>query len=95
MCRKRKKKAEWVDDGRVIANMNVEGMHNAIYRPRSRRRFDEFSETPPPKSDPIELKRKERWAIAKGVTLAFLLVALIFTAIFVAIYFFTTKVWFA
>lgn len=40
--RKKKQTYEFVDDGRVIANMNIDGMPRSIIR---RRAFDEFGMT--------------------------------------------------
>lgn len=61
------------DDGRVIANMNVEGMpwHSGA-EPAARKSAEgQQSEVP-------ELSRRERGAIMRGAFLAVLLIALVF-----------------
>ncbi len=89
---KKRKKDEWVDDGRVIANMNVEGMPY-LFRRRARRAFDEFGQKKQ-KSDPIELTKKEKRAIGAGAASAILLVGVVFIAAFGLFLLFCAKVWF-
>lgn len=84
---KRKKKEPFVDDGRVIANMNVEGMpwHQDIPSTDSQKEG----------SEPLlELTRKEKAALMRGVLGAALLVALIFIAAFGLFILFCVFVWF-
>ena len=66
----RKKKQYDDDDGRVIANMNVDGM--PWYAPKP--------ETPPDSGEKPELSRHETWALIWGVMKAALLVAAAFAA---------------
>lgn len=91
---KKRKKEEWVDDGRVIANMNVEGMPDVFYKRNRRKRFDEFGEVAE-KPQPIKLTREERHAISRGVGFAFLAALLAFAALFTLFLLFCSKVWFA
>ncbi len=94
MEKKRKnKKDDWVDDGRVIANMNVDGMPHTIYSKRARRGFDEFGEKKQ-KAEPLTLSKKEKRAIGRGVFIAYAIVALVFVTVFALFLVFCSKVWF-
>lgn len=90
MAKKRQKRDEWVDDGRVIASMNVEGMPG--YRRQKRRAYDEFGAVKPA-SEPVELTRSERRAIRKGVITAALTLVGVVVVIAVLVMLFLTKVW--
>lgn len=50
----RKKTPDFTDDGRVIANMNIDGMR--CYRPSKRTAFDEFGQT----VRPIDIKKLDK-----------------------------------
>jgi hypothetical protein len=89
----KKQKKTWQDDGRVIANMNVEGMANAFYKPRSRRRFDEFGQTSN-KPEPILLTRGEHRSISHGVCLAYLAAIGLLMVLLSAFMLFVSFVWF-
>jgi hypothetical protein len=91
---KKEKKEKWVDDGRVIANMNVDGMPGTLFRPKKRRRFDEFGQTAE-KREPLQLTGTERRAISRGVTLAFIAVLLGVIALFAIVALFISRVWLA
>lgn len=90
----KRKKEEWVDDGRVIANMNVEGLPDVFYKRNRRKRFDEFGEIPV-KKEPVKLTREERRAISHGVSFAFIAALLVFAVLFMLFLIFCSKVWFA
>jgi hypothetical protein len=94
MSGKKKKKEKWVDDGRVIANMNVDGMRGSLFKPKQRRKFDEFGQTGE-RHDPIELTKTERKAISRGVTWAFVAVLLGVIVLFTLITLFISRVWLA
>lgn len=94
MTGKKRKKEKWVDDGRVIANMNVDGMPGTPYKPRKRRRFDEFGQTVE-KREPIELTGTERMAISWGVILAYIAVLLGAIVLLVLVALFISRVWLA
>ncbi len=88
----KKKRDEWVDDGRVIANMNVDGMPHT-FRRGPRRNRDAFGQKKI-KSEPIELTKQEKRAIARGTASAYVLVAVVFLSAFGLFLFFCSKVWF-
>lgn len=92
MAEKRKKE-KWVDDGRVIANMNVDGMRDTFYQRKRRKRFDEFGEAPE-KPESVKLTRGERRAISRGVRRAYIAALLIFIALLILIMLFVSQVWF-
>ena len=99
-----KKKTKWVDDGRTIANMNVEGM--PWYNPAK----DNKDNTGSPAGDGSQetarsrkkarseltsepLGIKETLAMTKGALLAALLVAAVFVVVFLLFILFSTKIW--
>ena len=88
-----KKKDEFVDDGRVIANMNVEGMPYPVWK-KARRAFDEFGRKKKPR-DPVDLTKKEKRSIAWGVLTAYLTIGVVVVAIFFLFMLLITKVWLA
>jgi hypothetical protein len=92
MSGKKEKKVKWVDDGRVIANMNVDGIPGTLFRPIKRRRFDEFGQTAE-KRETIELTGKERKAVSRGVVLAFISVLLGAVVLFTLVALFISRVW--
>lgn len=78
-----KKHEKFVDDGRTIANMNVEGM--PWYNP---------SRGEEKKSAPLkDLTRGETWAILWGILKAAMLVVLVFAVVFTLFILFTYYVW--
>ena len=90
----KRKKEKLIDDGRVIANMNVDGMRDTFYRRHRRKRYDEFGETAE-KPEPVDLTRNERRSIRRGVSLAMIAVLVLFAALLVAAALFVSNVWLA
>lgn len=82
---KKKEKVTYIDDGRTIANMNVDGM--PWYNPK---RPEKKEESGVPKYTP---DRKETLAIMGGVLKAAMLVALVFVLGFAAFILFSYYVW--
>lgn len=85
----KKKREKFVDDGRTIASMNVEGM--PWYAPPS----SGAPQKEAGESEPLTLTRKEKAAMMRGVMGAALLVALVFVAVFTLFILFCVFVWFA
>ena len=79
-----KKEPEYEDDGRTIADMNVEGM--PWYVPQR-------PESPP--GEKIRLTAKEQRAMTWGALKAGLLIAAVFGTVYFLFILFCTKVWFA
>lgn len=79
-----KKKDKIVDDGRVIAKMNVDGM------PWYSKNVSSQTEST---EEPIELTKKEKRAMIRGVLAAALTVGLVFIAVFAIFILFCLKVW--
>lgn len=79
---KKEKKPKFEDDGRTIANMNVEGM--PWYSP---------GRTGGDRGKPEELSPAEKRAMTGGVLAAALLITLIFVVVFFLFIVFCTKVW--
>jgi hypothetical protein len=87
---KKKKKIDFIDDGRVIANMNVDGM------PRStvgRTAYDEFGKTKEKKEN-VKLSKRERRDIMLGVLSSYVLFAVIVFGAFALFILFCIYVWF-
>jgi hypothetical protein len=87
--KKRKKLEDW-DDGRVIANMNVDGMPRSPFR---RKAFDEFG-FKKEKTEPVRLSREERRAIGLGIAVSYLLYGLVIFGGLALFILFCVKVWF-
>lgn len=89
----KKNKQKFVDDGRTIANMNVEGM--PWYNPQTAGKgqdSDGDSNANRPQ-EPIKLTGKETAAMIKGVIAAALLIAVIFIGVFGLFILFCSKIW--
>lgn len=85
--KKHKEKVTYIDDGRTIANMNVEGM--PWYNPRR----DEIPKASKINGNGDHLTAKETFAVMRGVLKAALLVALVFALAFTAFILFCVFVW--
>lgn len=85
---KKKKREPFIDDGRVIANMNVEGM------PWYKGIPDTSGASDSKKQVPIELTAQEKRAMMRGVMSAALLVTFIFVTVFALFIVFCIFVWF-
>ena len=85
----KKKREKFVDDGRTIANMNVEGM------PWYDKKTEEIKKMNASKSDLPELDREGKSALMWGVIAAALLIGLVFAGAMFLFLLFCVKVWFA
>lgn len=92
------KKADFIDDGRVIADMSIGGMPRSLpetliggKRPKLAK-LDHLGRPIDDGSEPVKLTKEEKKAIRRGVMKAYLLVgigsAVLFTILFVLLYFF-------
>lgn len=90
LLKKKEKMHDFVDDGRVIANMNVDGMPRSIFR---RTAFDEFGKVKE-KKEPVMLTKEERRSIFFGMLLSYLLFAVIVFGSFALFILFCINVWF-
>ena len=77
--------------GRVIANMDVDGIPNTLRR-GARRNYDAFGKKRV-RSEPINLTKKEKRAISWGAASAYLLVLLVFAAVFGLILLLVGRAW--
>ncbi len=91
--KKKKEKLEYFDDGRVIANMNIEGMPRSVFRRSARSAYDEFGKTTE-KKEVLVLSRKERFALSWGVISSHIIFALAVFGFFALFILFCVKVWF-
>lgn len=83
----KKNKAEW-DDGRVIADMNIDGM------PWSKRPKSIYKKSDNEDKDTPMLTKEERKMYTRSAVLAGLVVALIFIVIIFLFILFSINVWF-
>ncbi len=90
-------KKEWEDDGRVIANMDADGMNRGLSSFGSKLSFkkkrDEFGQ-PVPKREPIMLTRGEKRSITKGVVMAHLALLVGVVALAALAMLLISRVWF-
>ena len=100
---KREKKEKFVDDGRVIAPMNVEGM--PWYTPKNRNANtaagadstladSDPGALPPASLMPLMLTRSEKIGFTLGILKAVLLVGIVFIGGLLAFILFCTEIWF-
>ncbi len=85
---KTRKKEPFIDDGRTIANMNVDGM--PWYIDEAKRKQETVSDS----GEPLELTKKERRAAMGGILAAVLLIGLVFAVCFLVFILFCVFVWF-
>ena len=88
--KKRKKENDFIDDGRVIANMNIDGMPRSIIK---RTAFDEFGKTKE-KKESVKLSKQERRSILLGVMTSYILFAVIVFGALALFILFCINVWF-
>ena len=88
--KKGKKAQNFVDDGRVIANMNIDGMSRSIIR---RTAFNEFSRKKE-KKESVKLSKQERRSIIFGVVASYVLFAVIVFGAFALFILFSINFWF-
>ena len=95
--RKKRDKPEYIDDGRVIASMNVDGMpwysKKRTADTESTAAEETADETFP--ALPEEMTRRERLAFIFGVLRAVFLIALVFIGGLYLFIIFCINVWFA
>lgn len=87
-----KKKETFVDDGRTIVNMNVEGMPWHLDGPRVGKGPKQPGENERQPED-LQLTKKETRAIIKGVMMVTLPIVLIFTLSYFFIFLFLDWFW--
>ena len=88
--KKRKKPEKFVDDGRVIANMNIDGMPHSVFRRDSIDRMGKGKE----KEEPVKIPKKERRSIILGMLSSYALFGIIVFGAFALFILFCVKVWF-
>lgn len=97
---RRGQKTEWVDDGRVVADMSVDGMPGTLSdkmftknRPMSPRIDAYGQQIPAP--EPVELTKDEKREIRRGVMKAYLLLGGGFALLYTLLMLFLVFVWMA
>lgn len=86
----RKKRREYADDdGRVIADMSVEGMPRRVTR-----RCEEVREKEKRKNNTLDIDKSEKKSIIKGVLLAYAVLGLVLFGAAALFLLFCTKIWF-
>ena len=87
---KKKKKQEWIDDGRQIANLNVEGMKDYCPMPEGSD-GDRAGKGDAPQK--IVLEKGERRAVYFGIFKAMALVVSVFVAAYTLFMLFCYYIW--
>jgi len=87
----KKNKQQFIDDGRVIASMDIDGVPGAVFR---RPKVAVDSGRSIDKKDPITLTGREKLAAAGGILVSYLLIALVVFGGLALFILFCTKVWF-
>ena len=82
------------DDGRVIANMNVEGMPWYDRRVRREKREERRAERKANLSQVTQMTKSEARRFTWYAVLAGLTIALVFSAVWILLTLFMTRVWF-
>lgn len=90
LLKKGKKKNDFIDDGRVIANMNIDGMQRSTIK---RTAFDEFGKSKENKEN-IKLSKKEHRRIVLGAMASYAVFGLIVFGAFALFILFCINVWF-
>lgn len=85
----KKQREKFVDDGRTVANMNVEGM------PWYDKKTEALKKMNASQSELPELDREGKLAMLWGVAAAALLIAAVFAVVMFLFLLFCVKVWFA
>ena len=87
---KKKENNDFIDDGRVIANMNIDGMPRSTIR---RTAFDEFGKGNE-KKEKVKLSKRERRSIMLGVISSYLLFVVVVFGAFALFILFCINIWF-
>ena len=87
---KKKANNDFIDDGRVIANMNIDGMPRSTIR---RTAFDEFGNGKEKKEN-VKLSKRERRSILLGVISSYLLFVVVVFGAFALFILFCINIWF-
>lgn len=90
MKRENKGKDNLFDDGRVIADMSIDGMPGPLFRRKSFEGLMAKKRT----KESIKLSKKDRWAIIGGIASSYILFGVIIFGLFALFLLFATKVWF-
>ncbi|HHY81247.1 MAG TPA: hypothetical protein GX505_01020 [Clostridiales bacterium] len=90
LFKRKSKEDDFVDDGRVIASMNIDGMRRSIFR---RTAFDEFG-LKSEKTELRKLSKTERRSLLIGVIVSHIVFAAAVFGSFALFILFCTKIWF-
>ncbi|MDD4493680.1 MAG: hypothetical protein PHV32_04930 [Eubacteriales bacterium] len=86
----KKHKEEFFDDGRVIANMNIDGMPRTSFK---RTAFDGIRKVKT-KPEEAKLTKEERRSVIGGIVTSYILFGIIVFGAFALFILFCIKVWF-
>lgn len=95
--KRKKNRPEFIDDGRTIANMNVEGMRwydPSLDRTDLPSALPEGTQGPMPKDVPVRLSKKERRAFLRAALWFSLKLALAAGGILFVLFFLLWLIWF-
>ncbi|MBP7176482.1 MAG: hypothetical protein KBA53_09785 [Thermoclostridium sp.] len=88
MKREKNDKNDFIDDGRVIADMNIDGMPGFMFKRKS------FSKDNVNKKQAETISNDDRRTIAKAIASSYILFGVVFFGLLALFILFCTKVWF-
>jgi len=86
----KKQKNDFFDDGRVIADMNIDGMPGSVFRRKPFGHSWFKTET----RETTVLTKEQRRAIMQGIAASYIIFGVVFFGLFALFILFCTKVWF-
>lgn len=90
MAEHKREKQDFYDDGRIIADMSIDGMPGSIFRRKSSVQSWRKND----KTDDIKLTKEERRTIMQGVAASYIIFGVVFFGLFALFILFCIKIWF-
>ncbi|NLY18062.1 MAG: hypothetical protein GX045_03715 [Clostridiaceae bacterium] len=90
MAEDKREKQDFYDDGRIIADMSIDGMPGSIFRRKSSVQSWRKND----KTDDIKLTKEERRTIMQGVAASYIIFGVVFFGLFALFILFCIKIWF-
>ncbi len=90
MKKDKESKDDFFDDGRVIADMSIDGMPGSLFR----KKLPKGTASQDSETEDVRISKSERKALMRGVAASYILFGLIFFSVLALFILFCTKVWF-
>ncbi len=88
MKKDKKNSHDFIDDGRVIANMNIDGMPGSLFRRKS------FNRSIATKKEAEQISKDDRRTIVRAITSSYIIFGVVFFGLLASFILFCIKVWF-